>query len=78
MLTHGDLSSPNILVEGENVTGIVDWETSVWYPAYWEYTSAMQAPFRTEFWKEYIDDFLEPKPQDLDMERIRQEYFGGP
>ncbi|WPH03539.1 kinase-like protein [Acrodontium crateriforme] len=38
--THGDLSSLDILVRGEEVVGIVDWETAGWYPSYWEYTAA--------------------------------------
>lgn len=73
---HGDLSSLNILADGDTVTGIVDWETAGWYPAYWEYTTAMQVNFKNEFWKGYIDDFIEPRPDDLRMESIRQKYFG--
>jgi len=40
VFTHGDLSASNVLVEGDKITGIIDWETSGWYPQYWEYTSA--------------------------------------
>lgn len=40
--THGDLSSLNILVRGDDIVGIVDWETAGWYPSYWEYTTACQ------------------------------------
>ncbi|KAG8358290.1 hypothetical protein FVEN_g4216 [Fusarium venenatum] len=40
VLTHGDLSSLNILARGDRVVGIVDWETAGWFPAYWEYTTA--------------------------------------
>lgn len=40
--THGDLSSLNIIVRGDDVVGIVDWETAGWYPSYWEYTTACQ------------------------------------
>lgn len=38
VFTHGDLSGLNILVRGDDVVGIVDWETAGWYPGYWEYT----------------------------------------
>lgn len=76
VFTHGDLSSLNILSEGDRVTGIVDWEIAGWYPYYWEYTTAMQVNFRNQFWAEYIDRFLEPRPDELRMERIRQTYFG--
>ena len=78
VLTHGDLSSLNILVDGDKVTGIVDWEISGWYPYYWEYTTAMQGTPRNLFWRDFIDSFLTPYPTELKMELARQEYFGGP
>ncbi|KAF1345058.1 kinase-like domain-containing protein [Delphinella strobiligena] len=71
VFTHGDLSSLNVLVKGETITGIVDWETAGWYPSYWEYTTASQVNFRNQFWAAYIDRFLEPKKQELEMERLR-------
>jgi aminoglycoside phosphotransferase len=40
VLTHGDLSSLNVLVRGDAVVGVVDWETAGWFPTYWEYTCA--------------------------------------
>ncbi|KAI6045487.1 kinase-like domain-containing protein [Pisolithus marmoratus] len=36
VFTHGDLSSSNILVQGDRIVGIIDWETAGWYPPYWE------------------------------------------
>lgn len=74
--THGDLSSLNIMVEGDRVTGIVDWETAGWYPSYWEYTTACNVNPRNMFWRDFIDDFLEPMPDELAMETIRNNYFG--
>lgn len=74
--THGDLSSFNILVRGDEVVGIVDWETAGWYPSYWEYTTACQVNPRNLFWADEIDKFLEPVPEALAMERLRQQYFG--
>lgn len=76
IFTHGDLSSLNVLVQGEKIVGIVDWETAGWYPYYWEYTTASQVNFRNEMWAAYIDRFLEPRPKELEMERIRMKYFG--
>ncbi|KAK7419453.1 hypothetical protein QQZ08_010871 [Neonectria magnoliae] len=76
VLTHGDLSSLNILVEGDEVTGIVDWETAGWLPSYWEYTCAKYVNPVNEFWAAEIDKFLEPMPHELKMERIRQKHFG--
>lgn len=76
VFTHGDLSSLNILVRGDVIVGIIDWETAGWYPSYWEYTSASQVSPMNYFWREEIDKFLEPMPEALEMEKIRQKYFG--
>ncbi|EEA19995.1 conserved hypothetical protein [Talaromyces marneffei ATCC 18224] len=55
VFTHADLNPRNILVDrmvqpdgsrGWKVTGIVDWETSGYYPEYWDYTKAMFEGFR--------------------------------
>ncbi|VTT59204.1 unnamed protein product [Fusarium fujikuroi] len=40
LFTHGDLNPFNILVRGDQVVGLIDWEFAGWYPYYWEYTSA--------------------------------------
>lgn len=74
--THGDLSSLNILAKGDEVVGIVDWETAGWFPSYWEYTTACQVNPRNPFWADEIDKFLDPFPAEQAMEMIRQEYFG--
>lgn len=42
VLTHGDLSPRNIIVDGGVVTGIVDWERSGFWPEYAEYAFAME------------------------------------
>lgn len=76
MFTHGDLSSLNILVRGDDIVGIIDWETAGWYPSYWEYTSAHQVNPQNSFWVHEIDKFLQPMPEELAMERIRQIHFG--
>ncbi|OBT87252.1 hypothetical protein VE02_02949 [Pseudogymnoascus sp. 03VT05] len=76
VFTHGDLSSLNILARGDEVVGIIDWETAGWYPDYWEYTTASHVNPQNLFWKEEVDRFLEPMPKELAMEEIRQKYFG--
>ncbi|KAL3482294.1 hypothetical protein BJX99DRAFT_216750 [Aspergillus californicus] len=73
--THGDLSSANILVRGDEIVGIVHWETSGWYPEYWEYTSAWNVNVYNEFWREELSKFIPEYPQALKMEEIRQKYF---
>jgi len=74
--THGDLSSLNILARGDEVVGIVDWETAGWYPSYWEYTTARNANPQNEFWRDEVDKFLEPMPKELAMDTVRSKYFG--
>lgn len=74
--THGDLSSLNILVRGDKIVGIVDWETAGWYSSYWEYTTACQVNPQNSFWRDEIDKFLEAMPEALAMEHLRQQYFG--
>ncbi|KAI9927112.1 hypothetical protein ASPWEDRAFT_55379 [Aspergillus wentii DTO 134E9] len=76
VFTHGDLSSLNILADGDDVVGIVDWETAGWYPSYWEYTTACQVNPQNSFWVNEIDKFLRPMPEELAMEQIRQGRFG--
>lgn len=73
--THGDLSSLNILVRGDDVVGIIDWETAGWFPAYWEYTNAWHVNPWNEFWQEEVGKFLEPMPEELAMEQTRRKYF---
>lgn len=38
--THGDLTNVNIMVENGNITGILDWEASGYFPVWWEFTCA--------------------------------------
>ncbi|RAK82938.1 phosphotransferase enzyme family protein [Aspergillus costaricaensis CBS 115574] len=41
VFTHGDFRHPNIMVNDGNVTGIVDWEFSGWFPEHWEFVKAL-------------------------------------
>jgi thiamine kinase-like enzyme len=75
-LTHGDLNSMNILVNGDNVVGIVDWDTAGWYPEYWEFTTAYNVNPYNEFWRDEVGKFLEQYPEATKMEQLRQKYFG--
>ncbi|KID62974.1 uncharacterized protein G6M90_00g079760 [Metarhizium brunneum] len=76
VLTHGDLSSLNILVRGDTVVGLVDWETAGWFPAYWEYTTAKYVNPQNPFWADPVDQFITPMPEEWRMETIRRKYFG--
>lgn len=74
VFTHGDLSSLNIMAKGDEVVGIIDWETAGWMPPYWEYTSSCNVNPYNEFWREEIDKLLEPLPEALDAETVRRQY----
>ncbi|POS73722.1 hypothetical protein DHEL01_v207891 [Diaporthe helianthi] len=76
VFTHGDLGSSNILVKGDKVVGIVDWETAGWYPPYWEYTSAKHPNPQNSWWQDEVDKFITPSPEALDAETIRRRFFG--
>ncbi|RBR14591.1 hypothetical protein FVER53590_06747 [Fusarium verticillioides] len=66
VLTHGDLSPRNIMVDGSTITGIVDWELSGFYPEYVEYAFALGiGPGIEEWWKPVLKEVLEPCSTDL-------------
>ena len=75
VFSHGDLSSLNILARGDDIGGIIDWETAGWFLSYWEYTTAHQVSPHNYFWLNELDKFLQPMPEELAMEKIRQKYF---
>jgi serine/threonine protein kinase len=76
VFTHGDLNPANIIVRGDKVVGIIDWEFAGWYPHYWEYTSAWYGNVTRTDWRDAIDRFLEPFPAELVMEGTRNRWWG--
>ncbi|KAK6364927.1 hypothetical protein LTR64_008839 [Lithohypha guttulata] len=74
--THNDLSSFNILVDGQQITGIIDWEYAAWLPSYWEYTSAWHVSPQNMFWRDEVGKFLDVYEKQLEMEKIRRQWFG--
>jgi len=76
VLTHGDLSSLNILIRDDTVVGIIDWDTAGWLPYYWEYTTAWHANPQNHFWQNEVGNFLDPQEEELSMEKLRRMYFG--
>jgi tRNA A-37 threonylcarbamoyl transferase component Bud32 len=73
--THGDPSSSNFLVKAGKVV-MTDFEFSGFMPGYWDYVAAMNVNPYDEFWKGEIDKFLDPYPDELEMERLRRKFFG--
>lgn len=76
VFTHGDLNPFNILVRDDQVLGIIDWEFAGWYPSYWEYTSVWHGNRIRQGWQDVIPKFLDPWPDELRMETIRQKWWG--
>jgi len=74
-MTHGDLSFRNIIVQGEKLTGIVDWETAGWYPDYWEYASTFYSFFDSVGLRLRIDEFLDAYPEKRETEQTRRRLF---
>ncbi|KAF4460116.1 kinase-like domain [Fusarium albosuccineum] len=67
VLTHGDFDPRNIIVQGDKVAAILDWELSGYYPSYWEYGKAMLRPEWEGPWSrsKAIDKVLEPFHKEL-------------
>jgi tRNA A-37 threonylcarbamoyl transferase component Bud32 len=77
VLTHGDLNTPNILLDGDKVVAILDWGTAAWMPYYWEYTMTRHANPQNVIWQREVEQFLCPYNTEFEMEGLRCMYFGG-
>lgn len=76
VFTHGDLNPSNILVRGEEVVAIIDWEFAGWYPHYWEYTAAWLTAVVFQHWRKNLPHFLTVFPTELAMEVTRERWWG--
>ncbi|KJZ70457.1 hypothetical protein HIM_10159 [Hirsutella minnesotensis 3608] len=77
VFTHGDLQRKNIILKENGEPVVIDWETAGWYPAYWEYTSAMFACGSWEDdWHEYVSQILTEYPNEYAwFEMLRRELW---
>ncbi|CAG9995559.1 unnamed protein product [Clonostachys byssicola] len=77
VLTHGDLTPRNIMVDGTTLTGIVDWERSGFYPEYAEYAFAMVLCHEHEkWWIPVLKDILDPcSEQRLTFTRLVEDNY---
>ncbi|KAL2142874.1 hypothetical protein VTI28DRAFT_642 [Corynascus sepedonium] len=75
VLTHGDLTPRNIIVQGNVVTGIVDWERSGFFPEYAEYAFAMAlCHSHEEWWIPVLEELLPScSKQRLEFTRLVEE-----
>lgn len=76
VFTHGDLNPFNILVRNGKIAAIIDWENAGWLPHYWEWTSAWTGNIIRQAWQVVLPQFLDPHPEELHMELIRQKWWG--
>ena len=67
VLTHGDLSSLNILIRDNKVVGIIDWDTAGWLPYYWEFTMAWHANPQNYFWQNEVGNFLDVQEEEYSV-----------
>ena len=63
VFTHGDIAPRNIIVRGDTVVALLDWEQAGWYPEHWEMVKAMWCPPISqpsrELWTEAVKDMFD-------------------
>ncbi|KZT54658.1 hypothetical protein CALCODRAFT_499596 [Calocera cornea HHB12733] len=58
---HGDISPYNVLIHERKFSGLIDWETAAWMPAYWDYIAALMPPFaKSPEFHELINTAISP------------------
>lgn len=68
VFTHGDIDLRNVMVKGDKVVALIDWEASGWFPAHWEYLKAHWVPTvhdKEHEWRDRIKEIVTP----YEMER---------
>ncbi|KAJ6512981.1 kinase-like protein [Mycena sanguinolenta] len=81
VFTHGDLAPRNIMVQGNVVVGLIDWEHSGWFPEHWEYCKAHFSPDREcgESWIRALDEIMPYNyGHDLQVEKLLSDLCVGP
>ncbi|KAF4502560.1 phosphotransferase enzyme family [Fusarium agapanthi] len=64
---NGTLNGDGLKTEQYRVKGIVDWEAAGWYPAYWEYATAMSRAQAQSEWPNHIGNIIKPFPLEFSM-----------
>jgi hypothetical protein len=78
VFTHGDIQRKNILVEevidaSDHKTfrvSLVDWESSGWFPAYWEYFNVFISLMWEDDWCRKVSRAVDPWPAETAMMRM--------
>jgi len=66
---HADLAPRNIIVRGDEIAAIVDWQFSGWFPEYWEYTKAHYSLYICSDWLDGLRDAVGNYDEELQAER---------
>ncbi|KAG4435274.1 hypothetical protein IFR05_009234 [Cadophora sp. M221] len=76
VFTHADLCGEHILVEQStgSTTGLIDWEMTGWWPAYWEYTKSWYGNKYQPWWTDLIASVLSPHEHELRIEEDLQKF----
>lgn len=59
VFTYSDLTPRNVIIEGNRVKGLLDWEYAGWYPEYWEFIKFFERPTNCKDWKDYASIIFE-------------------
>ncbi|KAF2718546.1 kinase-like protein [Polychaeton citri CBS 116435] len=76
--THSDLTTCNIMVKDGQLTGIIDWEGSAFFPSWWQSTSLRIGLGPDDFaWKRLLAEYVEPykEGEDFWANRFRLERY---
>ncbi|EIW61308.1 kinase-like protein [Trametes versicolor FP-101664 SS1] len=82
VFTHGDIAPRNIMVDGDTIVALIDWEQSGWCPEHWEMVKAMWCPPYTklsrDLWVEAVKDLFDKDYEaEWQVERDLSEYIVG-
>ena len=71
VFTHGDIAPRNIMVDDEGrILALLDWESSGWFPDYWEFAQMMKPCDEREYdWKHWME---RTKPDPWDVSAIQK------
>ncbi|KAG6914722.1 hypothetical protein DXG01_015752 [Tephrocybe rancida] len=80
VFAHGDLTPRNIIMRGDTVAAIVDWEESGWLPEHWELVKARWSPQmdKESGWDEALWEILgHEQEEDWLLDRELSKYMVG-
>jgi aminoglycoside phosphotransferase len=70
VFTHGDITMHNIMVQGDIVTGLIDWESAGWFLAHWECIKANFCLAKHECnWQVRLPEIIPPYQLELEADQ---------